>query len=453
MKIFDLISMCIRNLFRRKVRTFLTVTGVVVGTCAIVVMVSLGLGMQANTEAMLAQMGDLTIIEVYNFNAGTGGGAKLTDATLAEFAKIEHVEVATPLYIPNGLTITIQAGGGNRYEAYPTLVGIYPQAMEKLGYKALSGSMLSEDDKPYTMVLGQYASYSFRDTRKRAGKDMIYPEPDAEGNLKPPFVDAAKEKLKIVVDVGKENVKPLEFTPSVVGTIQEDFSKGWETREGVFMDVADLKAIVVQSKKAAGQKLAAGDIVYDQAKIKVDDMANVKAVDDAIKAMGFENTFSMESIRAPMQKQAQQQQMILGGLGAISLFVAALGITNTMIMSIYERTREIGVMKVLGCFVGNIRTVFLMEAGSIGFLGGVLGVCISEGISLLMNYLSMRGAQSGGADAFGGMVSGGTAISIIPLWLVVCAVGFATVIGLVSGFTPANRAVKISALEAIKHEQ
>ena len=87
-------------------------------------------------------------------------------------------------------------------------------------------------------------------------------------------------------------------------------------------------------------------------------------------------------------KQMQQQQLFLGSLAAIVLLVAAMSITNTMIMSIYERTREIGVMKVLGCKVANIRQVFLMEAGSIGFCGGLAGVGVSLAISKLLNYLA-----------------------------------------------------------------
>ena len=78
-------------------------------------------------------------------------------------------------------------------------------------------------------------------------------------------------------------------------------------------------------------------------------------------------------------------QMILGGLGAVSLFVAALSIANTMTMAIYERTKEIGVMKVLGCGLGKIRAMFLVEAAMIGFLGGVFGVAISYALSLLLN--------------------------------------------------------------------
>ena len=130
-----------------------------------------------------------------------------------------------------------------------------------------------------------------------------------------------------------------------------------------------------------------------------------------------------------------------------------------MIMSIYERTREIGVMKVLGCKIGNIRVVFLMEAGLIGFCGGVAGVGISMLISKVLNYMAITGSLGGENGGFlsgmmggMGMVGGSTQLSMIPPWLIVAAIVFSTIIGLVSGFYPANRAVKISALEAIKHE-
>ena len=78
-----------------------------------------------------------------------------------------------------------------------------------------------------------------------------------------------------------------------------------------------------------------------------------------------------------MQEQSRNIQLVLGGIGAVSLFVAAIGIANTMMMSIYERTKEIGIIKVLGCALQNIREMFLMEAGFIGFLGGVIGVVLS----------------------------------------------------------------------------
>ena len=168
----------------------------------------------------------------------------------------------------------------------------------------------------------------------------------------------------------------------------------------------------------------------------------------------------MESIRKPLQEEARQQQMMLGGLGAVSLFVAALGITNTMIMSISERTREIGVMKALGCYLGNIRASFLMEAGFIGLIGGIIGALISYVISAVMNVLTSASIDLSMAEDFGqwwemvmsAMMPENSPTSIVPLWLAGFAILFSIIIGLASGFYPANKAVHISALEAIKRE-
>ena len=140
-------------------------------------------------------------------------------------------------------------------------------------------------------------------------------------------------------------------------------------------------------------------------------------------------------------------QLILGGLGAVSLFVAALSIANTMTMAIYERTREIGVMKVLGCKLSKIREMFLLEAGMIGFVGGLIGIAVSYLLSFALNY-------------FGPMLQTvvmmlpmyGSKMSVIPVWLALLGLLFSTAIGVASGIMPANRAVKISALEAIRHE-
>ncbi len=136
---------------------------------------------------------------------------------------------------------------------------------------------------------------------------------------------------------------------------------------------------------------------YQQVKVKVSDIDSVSQVDQAINGVLKPTLW----IRCASRCRSRcSSNSFWGSLAAISLLVAAIGITNTMIMSIYERTREIGVMKVLGCRVGNIRAVFLMEAGLIGFGGGLAGVSLL--ISKLLNYLSMNGGM--GAD--GGRLSG-----------------------------------------------
>ena len=135
---------------------------------------------------------------------------------------------------------------------------------------------------------------------------------------------------------------------------------------------------------------------------------------------------------------------------------------NIMLVSVTERTREIGVMKVLGCKLWYIRSMFLAESGAIGLLGGVVGVAISLAISAVLNNLTaIIGLLGGSIDlsglssafgGFGGMGGMGGKISIIPPWLILLALVFATLVGLVSGIAPAGRAVKISSLEAIRHD-
>ncbi len=180
---------------------------------------------------------------------------------------------------------------------------------------------------------------------------------------------------------------------------------------------------------------------YESVKVKVDDMKNVKAVQDQIKELGLE-AWSLSDILENMKQTSAGIQAVLGGIGAVSLFVAALGITNTMIMSIYERTREIGVMKVLGAELKDIKRLFLFEAGLIGLLGGMIGIGLSLGISKLINNVGFNFMNGGYGDA--------SSISVIPLWLVGMSLVFSIFVGVISGYYPARRAMRLSALEAIR---
>ena len=245
-----------------------------------------------------------------------------------------------------------------------------------------------------------------------------------------------------------------------MGSINPDTSKGWWTQSSFIMRIEDMKMLMEEYKDLAGSDSGVSSTnTYDTVYVKVDDMENVEDVDKAIQDLGF-STYSMTQQRDAMQQQVAQLMMILGCLAAFSLLVAALNIINTMTMAIYERTREIGVMKVLGCALGKIRTMFLIESGFIGLIGGIVGVLVSLAVSFVLNNLSMilslfgsGGDLSGVLSSLGGYyMGGGSAVSVVPPWLVLLALTFATVIGLVAGILPANRAVKISALEAIRHE-
>ncbi len=161
----------------------------------------------------------------------------------------------------------------------------------------------------------------------------------------------------------------------------------------------------------------------------------------------------MKEMRESTQKETRTIQLALGGIGAISMLVAAIGIMNTMIMSVSERTKEIGIMKALGCYVSDIRKLFLLEAAGIGFLGGLIGSILSSIVSLIVNIiysLTQDIDTSSFSTMFKGMME--NRISVIPVWLFLFGIIFSMAFGLVSGAYPAEKAVKISPLEAMKNE-
>ncbi|MEA5011255.1 MAG: ABC transporter permease [Angelakisella sp.] len=460
MRIFDIIGFCWRNLTRRKMRTALTAFGVVIGVCAILVMISIGIGLSQFYDEMLASWGDLTVINIYNWGGGgmavtigggstssSSGGLVLDDEVVAKIQALPGVDIATPFYQPNDANFQFKSSNG-RYQAWGSIYGVYPEALEKLGYKLKEGTYLHDGDKEYSVVAGEQFAYRFRDV-KRERNNMRDPYPDQFGNIPDPFVNLMKDKMILFGqnqrfdNEGKPQGKDLEVRPNFIGILEKN-DQNWEATNSVFMDINELKGLVQKYNKMNGQKTK--KINYEDVRVKCVDVESVASVQDAIKEMGFE-CYSMNDSREMMQEQAMMIQMVLGGLAAISLFVAAIGIANTMVMSIYERTREIGVMKVIGAELRDIRVLFLMEAGMIGFIGGVVGVVLSYLASYALNTFA------GGLFADGMMGGGGTsAISVIPPWLVLFALVFSIFIGVLFGFLPANRAVKISALEAIKHD-
>lgn len=488
MKISDQVALAAKNLSRRKGRTALTVIGVVVGTCAVIVMISLGIAQNKAYDEMLQSWGDLTQIQVYGGGSGMAvsiGGvtsssstpdqpAKLDDEAVAGFKQMDHVVAATPYYEGYSLNGRISAGRSDRYQmtGLYNLYGIDPAAMEPMGFTLTDGNWLSDSTSygkgKIPVLVGPNTGYNFEDTRRSYNSSKRYRwagMTDAMGNPVEPFVDVSKDKMTLTLTNGDtENPKEESWELVVVGTMAMDEKNYW-TQSGIVLRLKDMKMLMEEYNKLIKNNNA-DTTQYNQVYVKVDEIDNVDEVSEAIKDLGF-GTYSMSDTRKEMQKQVARNQLMLGGLAAISLFVAALNIANTMTMAIYERTREIGVMKVLGCELRNIRRMFLIESGFIGFIGGVAGALLSALVSLVLNNLTtiaglvMMMLQSMGINATfdissllnsGGMYTGSTVISIIPPWLVASALAFATVIGVLSGIAPANRAVKISALEAIRHE-
>ena len=183
------------------------------------------------------------------------------------------------------------------------------------------------------------------------------------------------------------------------------------------------------------------EFMYSSVILRADDMDHVNDLAQTIRNMGYTVNTNMELIEG-MQKTLIMVQAVLGGIGAVALLVAAIGITNTMMMSIYERTKEIGIMKVIGCSLRNIRQLFLLEAAFIGLIGGIAGNVLSLILSAVINLFVSSESLTGMPGS----------ISCIPFWLMLASSGFAVLVGMAAGYFPAVRAMKLSPLAAIRGE-
>lgn len=503
MRFADILRLCMQNLSRRKSRTVLTVLGVIVGCCSIVIMVSLGAGLTEQNKAMLKQMGDLTLINVYSQGSagnammgggsgsasGSGEGAKLDDAAVDSMKQIPGVVGASP-QMPLNYAVRMSVDNGRYYTDYGIIEAVDMTQLGNMGYEILQGE---KPTKPDEVLAGQYFAYQFMDKYRPEGNnyrqqpfdmgDGTVMQCDAAGNceavqtdqVEGAFFDQLGAEVTVSVDTGDgamsasgasggtgaaavgttgspgtassgaaaANILELKVT----GTLKEDYPKGSSTSSGLLMDLGQLKEFIAKADRNAKKTTT-----YDTALVKVSDISQVADVEQRIRDMGF-GTNSSEQTRKSLEEQSRIIQLVLGGIGAVSLLVAAIGITNTMVMSVTERTREIGVMKALGCYVRDIRVMFLAEAGFIGLLGGVIGCLISALVSLGINLLALGGVS--GTNIWHAIVGGEDVarVSVIPWWLYLFALAFSTAIGVISGFQPANKAVRIPALDAIRNAQ
>ncbi len=444
MKMHDLLTMSINNLRRRKLRTVLTVLGVVIGTASIVVMVSLGIGLSERTVEQISSYGSLTTIEVYsesrwNYDSSDSKSEPnyITDDVVEQFRHLPHVRGASPVL---SFYVLMRQGA---YEGHTSLKGVSEEFLKEIPIG--EGELPSAKDKELRLVVGNAMGTQFYNTK--TGKGYW----DSSDSSSP--VDFMNKPMYVIFDMNayyssqsggegapKSPKKYLIPTAAMVeGGIEDYNDYAYDVYVNIDLLKAQLKRIFKKNPIPDQPTTKKGKplpyFVYDSAKVFVDDMDNVMEVQDLIADMGYQVNSRMDWLESS-KAQLQMVQAVLGGIGAVSLFVAAIGIANTMMMSIYERTKEIGVMKVLGCDMGNIRDMFLLESGFIGFLGGAVGILLSFGISLIINRFA-------GADGD---------LSRMPLWLNLGAMGFAVFVGMAAGFLPATRAMKLSPLAAIRNE-
>lgn len=431
MKINDLVATSLKNLWRRKLRTLLTVLGVLIGSTSIIIMLSMGFALDKNNETFFEQIGGLSAIEVYTEDRYGGGQegnqsnkVRLDDAAIKKISMIPGVKAVVPKMESHNFSLSKGKYIGG------ILVGVDFNKFGELGIKLEEGEFPT---KKHDAIAGKIISTMFYDR-------------DTGNELKTP-IDLLKDKFQISANIYSEDgeVKEIKKQVNIVNLVASEQNMD---AYSVFIDIDYFKEIAEEYNKLSKDKNQKIDTKkYSLLSVQTEKDADILAIQEQIKAEGF-MADSMAEAFNEIKDNANSTRTMFLIVGIVAFIVAAIGIANTMIMSVYERTKEIGVMKVIGASIKDIRNMFLMEATFIGLIGGIISIGFSYLVSFLLNTF---GSAVGGMP-FMGDEMGETLVSLIPFWLPFMGVLFATLVGLVSGYLPSRRAMKISAIEAIRNQ-
>ncbi|ONI38270.1 hypothetical protein AN640_00500 [Candidatus Epulonipiscium fishelsonii] len=498
MKTTDLYKLSTTNLWRRKLRSGLTILGVVIGVASIIMMFSLSEAMNVNYENQMNQWGELSLITVTPEDDMNGlvEIETLDENTLEMFELITNVEKVMPVLETE---VTLQIGDYGTMRQL-TVKGHDADELEALGYISEDGSNYIEGDLN-TMVIGgdvlDYLVKKGEDMNKSSSGGGGFKMPSGGGGrmpsgggggggglpamMPPEIMEQMKEmeglmgEKEDVVDIFEERAIltfetfSMRLPPGMESLIPKNNSGSSYTAKPITVEITGqlpsgnastdnvlfmpresvqylINQKTIQDAKNSGKSPDLSTTVeYDEVIVKVFGSEDVDMVRSQIEMMGFKTDGAQDTLDE-MQQMSSNIQIILMFIGAISLVVSAIGITNTMMTSIYERTKEIGVMKVIGAGISDIKKIFLVEAAIIGFVGGIVGIGLCYFLSFILNTY--------GKEFFSGLVSTSedyeTYVSIITPYLASGSIVFSTIIGLMAGYFPAKKATSLSALAAMK---
>ncbi len=445
MKFSDLIRLVINNLNRRKARVGLTAIGVVIGTGAVVILVSLAIGLQMNANEQLYGIGDLSQIyvmpayggEMFIAGPGMGGGGGggggevnqdiklLTNDAVQELRSIPGVIAAIPRDYMYAMTFITY----RKLQGYSGVYGVGTNDLADFGYEAQQGTTALTRS---TVVIGYMVAQNFMDPNLRPGQEI------------PPPPDLYDQQIQMTLlkydDQGNEIRK--NYSLRVAGILAESGS------EADFSMYLPLELVKSMNEWSSGTRINYNKTGYNEVIVRVENADKTLEVRDQIIAMGFQANTMLDFVQG-INNFYSILQVVLGGVGAIALLVAAIGIANTMAMSILERTREIGLMKAVGATNRDVLSLFLGEAAGIGFIGGLGGALVGWLLGQMLNvvavvYLAQQAASQGGIPP--------SVAVYTPLWLPIFVLAFSTFIGMLSGLYPALRAANMIPVMALKYE-
>jgi len=394
-----LIKLSLRTFVTKTTRTFLTILAMGVGIGAILIFVSLGYGLQ---KTMLERITTAEALLTLDLTSPAPEALPLTKDKISEISKIENVEEVSPLAILPGQinlgALTSDTTFNLCFSSYFRLGGILP----KVG-------KIFENEKERKIVISSALAKSFNLKEEEAiGKEVKI-------NL---FLTKSAEN-------GEEEGKIIEVDePYLISGIIDD-----EEMSYAFIPITTLENLNINE--------------FSQAKVKVTDSKFLKEISEKLTNMGFMVSSLSETVDEA-NKIFRAIQITLGTFGVVALIVAAIGMANTMTVTLLERTNEIGIMKAIGASDRDIESMFLFESILIAFLGGLAGILINFGVSKFLNILVNILAKNLGGQP--------VTLFYTPTWFLIFIIVFSVLVGIFSGIVPAKRAAKMDPLEALKYK-
>lgn len=402
MRLIDLGRLSTRMFKTNPMRTWLTILGMGVGTGAVVMLVGLGFGLQ---QIILEQIvfGE-TLLSLGVTPVGSQG-IQINDETVTEFKKMDHVLDVAPLAKFAAL-VTYQGLTGNVF-----LQGADPAYIRYSGLVASEGEVFTDADAGNTddVVLSPAVIklFGIDDPKQIIGKTVTF---------------------RILVP-SKENP---EKTDEIV------INKQYRVR-AVSKEQSVLNALVMLPELRSH----IGIDEYDRAEVRVQSSEFLPVVEQELIKKGFHVTALSKTVEQA-SKIFQGIQAVLGAFGGIALIVSAIGMFNTMTVTLLERTKEIGIMRTIGASPSDVKMLFVSESVVVGFLGGVSGIVMGVAVGVIINLaLNVLASQFGGTSV--------TLFAYPPVFLLFIAV-FSAVVGYLTGIFPARRAALLNPLDAIRYE-
>jgi putative ABC transport system permease protein len=454
MRFGDAVGFALTSLRKRRLRTFLTAAGVTIGIGALVCMLSFGKGMQKNVTRAFESADLFNSIMV--MPAGPSepaadpdepgarravraarSGAVLDDAAVAAIARIPGVVSAYP-------DVNFPALVGLEGEEEFRLVQVVPAAIAASPAVRIKwGRTYTTDDEAGVIVSSSFLRrLGTRDPAAGVGKTLRITSVSFDlGKL------VSLDLTKLFAGGGLPVARESYDFPILGVTEMTVFGDGGPGlgQNDVFLPPGPARGIKKLPITSVWDvfRMTEGGPGYSAVSVKLGSLRDLEAVKSKVREMGF-STFALADQFDEITKAFFFMDMILAAVGMIAIVVAALGIVNTMVMSILERFREIGVMKAVGAGDGDIRGIFFFESGAIGLLGGAAGCVLGWATSLLINrivniYLARQGVPYVEYFAF-------------PLWVFLGAVGFSLLVSLASGIYPARRAARVDPVVALRHD-